>query len=74
MRFVRRARREDTEVSTSGGLLRGSLTERILRVALEAVKQSELIHEVQLLTYLKLTGLRVGLLISFKHGIIRRAF
>jgi GxxExxY protein len=42
------------------------------------VKQIELIHEAQLLTYLKLTGLRVGLLINFnvsalKHGITRRA-
>ena len=140
-RFVRSARREDTEVSASVRLLHGGLTERILGAAFEvhtalgpgllesayeqclcyelgqqgiahdrqvevpilykdftlscgfradvivehavllelkAVKQIELIHEAQLLTYLKLTGLRVGLLINFnvsalKHGITRRA-
>ena len=140
-RFVRSARREDTEISASGRLLHGDLTERILGAAFEvhtalgpgllesayeqclcyelgqqgiahdrqvevpilykdftlscgfradvivehavllelkAVKQIELIHEAQLLTYLKLTGLRVGLLINFnvsalKHGITRRA-
>lgn len=46
-------------------------------VALKAVGQIHPIHEAQLLTYLKLTGHRVGLLISFhvemlKQGIRRR--
>ena len=44
---------------------------------LKAVEQLLPIHEAQLMTYLRLTGKRVGLLINFnvellKHGIIRR--
>lgn len=44
---------------------------------LKAVEQLLPVHEAQLLTYLKLTGKRVGLLINFcvpalKNGIIRR--
>jgi GxxExxY protein len=46
-------------------------------VELKAVETLLAVHEAQLLTYLKLTGLRVGLLINFnvpilKDGIIRR--
>jgi GxxExxY protein len=45
-------------------------------VELKAVKALEPIHEAQLLTYMKLTGCKVGLLINFnvpvlKHGIKR---
>lgn len=47
-------------------------------VELKALEQVLPIHEAQLLTYLKLTGIRVGLLINFntpvlKDGIYRRA-
>ena len=47
-------------------------------VELKAVEQVLPVHEAQLLTYLKLTGIRVGLLINFntpvlKDGIYRRA-
>lgn len=46
-------------------------------VELKAVQKIEPIHEAQLLTYLKLTGFKVGLLINFntillKDGIKRR--
>jgi GxxExxY protein len=46
-------------------------------VELKAVEQLLPIHEAQLLTYLKLSGHRVGLLINFnvpvlKDGIVRR--
>jgi GxxExxY protein len=45
-------------------------------VELKSVKELEPIHEAQLLTYMKLTGCRVGLLINFnvpvlRHGIKR---
>jgi GxxExxY protein len=45
-------------------------------VELKAVRQLEKIHEAQLLTYLKLTGLNLGLLLNFnvvllKEGIKR---
>jgi GxxExxY protein len=46
-------------------------------VELKAIEKLEPIHEAQLLTYLKLSGCKVGLLINFnvpilKNGIIRR--
>lgn len=46
-------------------------------VEIKAIEQLLPIHEAQLLTYLKLGGWHVGLLINFnvallKHGIIRR--
>jgi GxxExxY protein len=47
-------------------------------VELKAVTQLEKIHEAQLLTYLRLTGKKLGLLLNFnvllmKHGIKRMA-
>jgi len=46
-------------------------------VEVKAVEKLLPIHEAQLLTYLKLSGMRVGLLINFnveilKHGLRRR--
>jgi len=46
-------------------------------VELKAVQELVPVHEAQLLTYLKLSGMRVGLLINFnvpvlKDGIVRR--
>jgi GxxExxY protein len=38
---------------------------------LKAVNCLEPIHEAQVLTYLKLTGLRVGLLINFNVSVLR---
>lgn len=52
------------------------LVEGAVVVELKAVERLERIHEAQLLSYLKLSGLRVGLLINFnvmmlKEGIKR---
>ncbi len=52
------------------------LIENELIVELKSVKRVELIHEAQLLTYLKLSGIKIGLLINFsvsklKEGIKR---
>ena len=46
-------------------------------VELKAARALEAVHEAQLLTYLRLTGCRVGLLINFnvavlRQGIVRR--
>ena len=46
-------------------------------VELKAIDKITAVHEAQLLTYLRLSGLAVGLLINFnvtqlKHGIVRR--
>ena len=54
------------------------LVENEVVVELKAVTQLEKIHEAQLLTYLRLTGKKLGLLLNFnvllmKHGIKRMA-
>lgn len=53
------------------------IVERKVLIELKSIEAIEHIHEAQLLTYLKLSGLRVGLLINFntpllKDGIVRR--
>ncbi|HUV88559.1 MAG TPA: GxxExxY protein, partial [Anaerolineae bacterium] len=40
-------------------------------VELKAVNVVQKVHEAQLLTYLKLTGCRVGLLISFNVPVLK---
>ncbi len=40
-------------------------------VEIKAVKQLEPIHESQLLTYMKLTGCKVGLLINFNVPVLK---
>ena len=52
------------------------LIERVLLVEIKAVSRVQLVHEAQLLSYLKLGGFRAGLLINFhvprlKNGITR---
>ena len=46
--------------------------ERIV-LELKAVDKLTGVHEAQLLTYLKLSGLRVGLLINFNSAVIRNS-
>lgn len=53
------------------------IVENKVVVELKAVEAIQPVHEAQLITYLKLTGCRVGLLINFnvpilKKGIIKR--
>ena len=53
------------------------IVEDAVLVELKAVEPVLAIHEAQLLTYLRLTGIRVGLLLNFnasvlKDGIVRR--
>ena len=43
----------------------------LLAVEIKAVEKSLPIHEAQLLTYLKLSGLRLGLLINFNVVLIK---
>ena len=47
------------------------LVEDCVIVELKAVEQTFAVHEAQLLTYLKLTGKRLGLLINFNVPLIR---
>lgn len=53
------------------------IVERKVLLELKSIEAIEPVHEAQLLTYLKLSGLRVGLLINsstplLKDGIVRR--
>ena len=47
------------------------IVDRKLIVELKAVDQFHPIHEAQLITYLKLTGLRTGLLLNFNVRLLR---
>ena len=64
-------------VNIEKGLVIDVLVDQKVILELKAVERIEPVFEAQLLTYLKLTGLRVGLLINFnvpllKDGIRRR--
>ncbi len=64
-------------VRLDGGYVIDLVAEEKVVVELKAVEQTLPIHEAQLLTYLRLSGKRVGLLINFnvpllKRGIVRR--
>jgi GxxExxY protein len=47
------------------------LVEDLVIVELKSVDSLDPIHEAQILTYLKLTGLKVGLLINFNVPVLR---
>jgi len=47
------------------------IVEGVVLVELKAVQQMEAIFEAQMLTYLKLSGIRVGLLINFHEMRLR---
>lgn len=47
------------------------LVENSLIVELKSVKSLDSIHEAQLLTYLKLSGIRAGLLINFNQSRLK---
>ncbi|WP_374326656.1 GxxExxY protein [Azonexus sp.] len=48
------------------------LVEQSLIVELKACDQLLPVHSAQLLTYLKLTGLQLGLLMNFNHGLMHQ--
>jgi len=48
------------------------LVENLVVLELKAVERLEAIHEAQMLTYLKLGGWRVGLLINFNVPVLKR--
>ena len=47
------------------------LAEDLVILELKSVDSLDPIHEAQILTYLKLTGLKVGLLINFNVPVLR---
>lgn len=64
-------------IDLDAGYLIDLIFDRRVIVELKAVERVIPVHEAQLLTYMKLTGIRVGLLLNFnvpvlKDGIYRR--
>lgn len=65
------------DVKLSCGYRLDLMVEQRIIIEIKSVEALTPIHEAQLLTYLKLTGLQLGLLINFnvlhlKQGIVRR--
>jgi len=58
-------------IRLDAGLRLDMLVGRCLVVEIKAVEMLLAVHEAQLLTYLKLTGHRLGLLINFNVPLIR---
>ena len=64
-------------ISVSVGYRADIIVEGAILLELKAVERLLPVHEAQLLTYLRLSGMRVGMLLNFntsvmKHGIVRR--
>ena len=59
------------EVELDCGYKLDVVVENIIILELKACKKIEPIHEAQLLTYLKLSGMKVGLLINFNVPVLK---
>ena len=65
------------DITVSCGYPVDVIVEHAVILELKAVERILAVHEAQLLTYLRLSGIRVGLLLNFnanvmKQGIVRR--
>jgi GxxExxY protein len=60
------------EVALDCGYKLDLIVEEKVIVELKAIEQLTWIHEAQLLTYLRLTGLRVGLVINFNVPVLKQ--
>ena len=65
------------DVTLSCGYRADVIVEGVVLLELKAVERILAVHEAQLLTYLRLSAIRVGLLLSFnvgamKNGIVRK--
>ncbi len=47
------------------------VVEDLVLIEIKSVKMLELVHKKQLMTYLKLTGFKLGLLINFNEALIK---
>jgi GxxExxY protein len=59
------------EVRLDAGYRLDLLVNRVIIVELKSIEKLAPIHEAQLLTYLKLTGLRLGYLFNFNTKLIK---
>lgn len=62
---------EYKQVKLDCGYRLDMVVENLVILELKAVKAIEPIHEAQLLTYLKLSGLKLGLLINFNVTVLK---
>jgi len=60
------------EIRLEAGLRIDLLVDSKLILEIKAVEEMNRIYKAQVLTYLKLTGLRLGLLINFNVALIKR--
>ena len=47
------------------------IVEDLVLIEIKSVKSLELVHKKQLMTYLKLTGFKLGLLVNFNEALIK---
>jgi GxxExxY protein len=47
------------------------IVEDLVLIEIKSVKLLELVHKKQLMTYLKLTGFKLGLLVNFNEALIK---
>jgi GxxExxY protein len=47
------------------------IVEDLVLIEIKSVKTLELVHKKQLMTYLKLTGFKLGLLVNFNEALIK---
>jgi GxxExxY protein len=60
------------DIRVDGGLRLDMLVDDRVIVELKATESMDPLHEAQLLTYLKLTGHRLGLLINFNTPLLKK--
>jgi GxxExxY protein len=58
-------------LSVTAGYRIDILVERRLVLEIKAIDRPAPVHEAQLLTYLRLSGLRLGLLLNFNQAVLR---
>jgi GxxExxY protein len=59
------------EVEMELGFRADLVVEDLVLIEIKSVKTLELVHKKQLMTYLKLTGFKLGLLINFNEALIK---
>jgi hypothetical protein len=59
------------EVEMELGFRADLVVENLVLIEIKSVKSLELVHKKQLMTYLKLTGFKLGLLVNFNEALIK---
>ena len=62
------------EVTFDEGFRADLIVEKKVIVELKSVERVQPVHSKQLLTYLRLTGMRLGLLINFGENLLKTGF